>query len=72
MGRAVMEGVWTIPWSKHVGLDLAQELKSVRQETDRLRRPERVLQAVCEVAADGEGNRCIIRNRRVAEPNTMW
>ena len=52
MGRSALEGAWRMPSNKDIGLELSIELKTVRDELDRLRRPERVLQAMFEVAAD--------------------
>ncbi|GEM_PF-2283559 len=52
MGRTALEGAWKMPSNKEIGLTLSIELKTVRHELDRLRRPERVLQAMFEVAAD--------------------
>ena len=51
MGRTVLEGAWKMPSNEDIGPTLSIELKTVRDELDRLRRPERVLQAMFDGAA---------------------
>ncbi|MFH1464499.1 MAG: SEC-C domain-containing protein [Pseudomonadota bacterium] len=51
MGRTVLLGTWRMPSDKDIALKLVSELKTVRDPIDRLRRPERVLQAMFEVQA---------------------
>lgn len=52
MGRTVLEGAWSSPGSKDTTLAFVHELRSVRDDIHRLQHPDRVLQAMYEIAGD--------------------